>query len=276
MKAEDSTLPSYDFKRILLLGEADFSFTRAFATAHTDNRATKADSPSRCSERPTDKLVIRDDCRLIATEFGNGEDLMKRYYNDDPQKMKTAISSLCQLEAIEEVVCGLNARLLGDKNPTKCKCQRWNKLKKEWDPPASFWENPYVRDTSNKSLPLPFDLIIFNFPHSDQAGRATKLVRALFKQLRICIDEGRLAKTVELEMRLRTIETDPTLKKNIRSFYNHEEAAAESKFELVSGGCWTGDLERWEKLGYRHKWTRKNASCRDMATNCKVWRWRSK
>ena len=102
------------------------------------------------------------------------------------------------------------------------------------------------------------------------------MVKALFKQLRICIDDhggGRVAQHVVLEMRLRTIETDSIQKRNVRSHYNHEEAAKECGFTCI--GSWPGDLQRWEKLGYQHKMTKKNETCRDISLDCKVWRWKS-
>ena len=167
---------------------------------------------------------------------------------------------------VNEIICGLNSRLLG--NVDDCPCQRWNAEKQEWENISQFWHR---NDETENRNDRKFDLIIFNFPHSDQAGRAAKLVRALFKQLRICIRDERLSPSVVLEMRLRTLESDPKLRKNIRASYNHLEAAEESQFKLI--GCWDSDLNRWEKFGYQHKWTRRNASCRDLIESCKVWRW---
>mmetsp|Transcript_5173 Transcript_5173/g.7644 ORF Transcript_5173/g.7644 Transcript_5173/m.7644 type:complete len:191 (-) Transcript_5173:33-605(-) len=147
-----------------------------------------------------------------------------------------------------------------------CTCSRWNISENCWDKPSPFWKN----DTSDEDS---YDLIIFNFPHSNQAGRATRLVKAFFKQMRICIDAGKLTNDVVIEMRLRTIETNPQYKRNIRSFYCHEESAEECGFICI--GCWPSDLQRWEKWGYKHKMTKKNETCRDIGANCKVWRWSS-
>jgi len=240
--------------RILLLGEADFSFARAFAQECVNN----------------DNMNMNIKIQVTATEYGDGNDIAKRYYDGNVPNMRSSISSLCQMEVIKEVICGLNARVLGQTSADLCPCQKWNKVDKCWDPSSPFWNS---ESGPENVIDTYFDLIVFNFPHSEQAGRATKLVRALFKQLRICIDTGRLPGNVVLEMRLRVIESNPNLKKNIRSFYNHEEAAIESGFELI--GCWPSDLTRWENLGYRHMWTKKNATCRDIGLNCNVWRWRS-
>jgi len=57
---------------------------------------------------------------------------------------------------------------------------------------------------------------------------------------------------------------------NVRAAYKHEEAAAESGFALI--GVFESDLEHWDRLGYEHRMTRRNANCRGMP--CKVWRWR--
>jgi hypothetical protein len=235
------TAPPYDnYRRILLIGEADFSFTRAFAKAFSDGNSIHANN-----------------MEITATEYGNGIDISNRYYDGDVVSLSQSMNSLHKLAPVKEILSGLNARLLGN---VDCTCHRWNIEKQKWDDPSQFWQE------SSK-----FDLIVFNFPHSDQAGRAEKLIKALFKQIQICIHDERLPKTIVLEMRLRFLETDPKLRKNIRAYYKHEEAAEESQFELV--GCWESDLDRWEKLGYQHKWTRRNASCRDVGLACKVWRW---
>lgn len=232
--------PCYNqYRSILLLGEADFSFTRAFAQVCNDS----------------DEQV-----QITATEYGDGNDISLRYHNGDTSALSKSVNSICNLASVKEIISGLNARVLGDQS---CICQRWNQHTQEWDPPSKFW-----RDSSC------FDLIIFNFPHSDQAGRAAKLIKALFKQIRICINDERLNPTVVVEMRLRVLEKDPHLKKSIRSYYKHEESAEASHFKLI--GCWDGDLNRWEKFGYQHKWTRRNASCRDVGNACKVWRWEPK
>lgn len=237
------TAPPYDkYRRILLLGEADFSFTRAFAKAFSERNSINAHM------------------EITATEYGNGTDIANRYYDGNITSLSQSMNSIYKLAPVKEILSGLNARLLGDKD---CTCQRWNAEKQKWDAPSQFWQDP-----------PKFDLIIFNFPHSDQAGRATKLIKALFKQIRICISDDRLRDDIVLEMRLRFLEMDPKLKKNIRSHYKHEEAAEENQFELV--GCWESDLDRWEKLGYQHKWTKRNASCRDVGLACKIWRWTPK
>ena len=240
-------LPTYEkYKRILLLGEADFSFTRAFAkTCNGENNGSVKNDAS---------------TEITATEYGDGPDIANRYYDGNQNILSTSMNSLQNLDPVKQILSGFNARRLGDKD---CTCQRWNTAKQEWAPPSKFWE-----------LSPKFDLIIFNFPHSDQAGRAAKLIKALFRQIRICISDGRLEPTIVIEMRLRHIEVDPKLKKNIRAEYKHEEASLEFEFEMIE--CWESDLDRWEKLGYQHKWTRRNASIRDVGMGCKVWRWTSK
>jgi hypothetical protein len=245
----DDTTPSNDapsyhnHKRVLLLGEADYSFARAFAQEFSNKE-------------------------LTATEYGGGPDIASRYHDGDVQRAAKAMSSLSNLVAVKEVICGLNARHLGDAECSTCMCQRWNDKEQDWELPSLFWKKAEIGNCRN-GAETAFDLIIFNFPHSEQVGRATRLVRALFKQLRMCIDDGRLPNTVVLEMRLRNVESC----RNRRAFYNHEETAEECQFELI--GSWPSDLQKWENLGYEHKMTKRNATCRDIGLLCKVWRWRS-
>jgi hypothetical protein len=301
-----------EFNSILLLGEADFSFARAFArylssTNCTASNVIRADagadagtsiSNSSSSSTTSNILPIPTNNRPIqitATEYGDAKDIAARYYNGDHDAFRESMHALHQMPSILEIMCGLNVRLLGlTSNPlhshthsnsqtssTCCTCHRWIQASTQFEfetTPTSFWN-------SSSS----YDLIIFNFPHSEQAGRATKLVKALFKQIRACVNDGRLPADVVLEMRLRILQTSADShtgmhvctgmkylqqRKQIRSGYNHEESAEESDFELV--GCWPSDLELWHELGYQHKWTKKNASCRDMIANCNVWRWRPK
>lgn len=262
----ESNYQSYqEFKSILLLGEADFSFARAFA----HHVSTSTNCSSNASRNPCPPLHV------TATEYGDSNDIAERYYDGDQEYFRESMRSLYAMPHIREIMSGLNARLLGldDASTTSdstssssscCTCHRWNDGSKEFDRhPTPFWNSC-----------SSYDLIIFNFPHSEQAGRATKLVKALFRQLRTCVNDGRLPPNVMLEMRLRILETDSTRKKHIRSYYNHQEAAEENDFDLA--GCWPSDLEMWHELGYQHKWTKKNASCRDMDMNCNVWRWRPK
>jgi len=308
-------VPSYhNYKRVLLLGEADFSFARAFARNFLSEKSKKDFS----ADENGNELYNSDeqhghhsrgiiDMEITATEYGSGSDIAERYHNGNKEELRASMDSLSNLIPVKEIICGLNARHLGNvwtndataSNKTYGPmCQRWNKEEHDWDPPSPFWEksrdtmnlnnefndapvdvnavlnNGNENDANAKNNSTFFDLIIFNFPHSEQAGRATKLVMALFKQIRICINDGRLPRTVVLEMRLRFVETNPAWKKNIRSFYHHEESALENQFELI-GSPWSSDLQRWEALGYSHKWTKRNATCRDIGLLCKVWRWQS-
>ena len=284
------TVPYEDFNHVLLLGEADFSFARAFAQ---ELSTTTTDT-----NRP----------QITATEYGDGIDIANRYFNGDKQILSERMNYLLQFDSVKEIICGLNARQLGfadprigikrrrnpNPNPNSnndqnkeeierqkedkrigCTCQRWDVNLNDWGDFSPFWmtnNRTLSNDAKCDDHSKTYDLIIFNFPHSDQAGRATKLVRALFKQIRICINDGKLPKDVVLEMRLRAITKNPKEKRRIRSFYNHEESAEESGFACV--GCWSGDLQRWEKWGYQHKRTSKNETCLDIGVHCKVWRWR--
>jgi len=297
----ESKYQSYqEFNSILLLGEADFSFARAFAHhVSTTNSTTTNSTMSTTTTNSTmststncSNASSRDPCRpplhvhVTATEYGDSNDIAERYYDGNQEHFQESIRSLYAMSPIREIMCGLNARLLGlddastgsttttttssstntSSSSSCCTCHRWNDGSKEFErQPMPFW---------NSCSSYSYDLIIFNFPHSEQAGRATKLVKALFKQLRTCVNDGRLPPNVMLEMRLRILETDSTRRKNIRADYNHQEAAQENDFVLA--GCWPSDLEMWHELGYQHKWTKKNASCRDMVMNCNVWRWRPK
>lgn len=265
----DEPVPYGSFKHALLLGEADFSFSRAFAQEFSKENNVASTDKAVISSRATRK-------QITATEYGDGEDIAIRYFDGDNNCLSKAMNSLLDLDSIKEVICSLNARHLGtlnergnkrhedgEKENHGCTCQRWNANLNGWDDESPFWKNDGDQ----------IDLIIFNFPHSDQAGRATKLVKALFKQLRICIDNGKVANHAVLEMRLRTIEKNPEQKRNIRSSYNHDESAKESGFTCI--GCWPSDLNRWEALGYRHKMTKKNETCLDISLDCKVWRWKS-
>lgn len=254
---------SYDaYHSILLLGEADFSFTRALLQMIDDQ--TKHEE-----EQITTSYRFRRNIKITSTEYGSAKDVAERYFSENLEYLRKAIQSLYESASrnISLDTCfSLNARSLGkgldNAKEQVCMCQRWNGRDENSNEIAS----PFWNESSEKKC----DLIIFNFPHSDQAGRATKLVKALFRQLRICVDHGILPKHVILEMRLRHIETIKELKKNIRSFYKHEEAAEECGFEVI--GCFDSDLHIWERFGYQHKWTKKNGSCRDMIQNCNVWR----
>lgn len=238
-----SLVPCYDdYKHVLLLGEADFSFCRAFCQ-HFDGAIT-------------------------ATEYGDCQDVAQRYFDGSLEKLNKSLSSLPQDRV--HVLAGLNARLLGNIKEHQCTGRPWNADTQTWNAkPTLFWN--HLNDNNNNDK---FDLIIFNFPHSDQAGRAKPLIRALFKQVRLCIEDGRLAVSVVVEMRLRVLESDPTKRKNVRSFYKHEESAEESGFVLID--TWTSDLEYWEALGYQHRTTKRNATCLDIGESCKIWRWKSR
>lgn len=214
------------YRHALLLGEADFSFARAFASGF------KGD--------------------ITATEYGNDSDVCARYHQKDNTRFVALVESMLSLDNLCDVVLSLNARLLGEEH---CPCDRWNPATQKWDS-GLFWQEHTF-----------FDLVIFNFPHSPRHGKTSRLVRALFKQLRICVDDGRLPKNVIIEMRL--IDKH---ERNVRAQYLHEEAAVESSFELV--GTWPSDLETWQKFGYEHRMTRRNASC-GRGLPCRVWRWRA-
>ena len=139
---------------MLLLSEADYSFTRAFA------RATNDDHPEGGVE-------------LTATEYGNPTDLADRYYAGDTTKTNDAVEKILhETDLVRDVICDLDARRLGTPS---CTCRRWNAPTGGWeDRPSPFWNGC---NTGTKG----YDLLIFNFPHSDRAGRADKLVRVLFK-----------------------------------------------------------------------------------------------
>jgi hypothetical protein len=252
-KGKAAIIPTYDtYKRILLLGEADFSFTRAFAKAYMNPSTCCSDGNS----TPNAQTSMME---ITATEYGSRADITNRYHDGDSTSLAESMNFISQLAPVKEMVCGLNARRLGD---VDCTCQRWNAEEQQWDAPSQFWQHDARK----------FDLIIFNFPHAESAGRAAKLVKATFKQIRICLSADRLFEPdVVLEMRLRYLEMDPKLRKNIRAQYQHQEAAVENEFELLCE--YESDLSRWERLGYQHKWTRRNASIRDVGLGCKVWRW---
>ena len=265
---------SYDgFQSVLLLGEADFSFTAAFALMaqasrkNIDGTSGNDAAPTSTTAMPNYKMHPK--LQITATEYGDANDIANRYFNGKINALNHKMSKLYELEHVIDVICGLNARnlsVLSTKDLTKLNgsnCYRWDAMQHQFNTEQSpFWRE------SNDIEPTRqyYDLIIFNFPHSDQAGRASKLVRALFKQLQICVRDKRLPSTIILEMRLRIHQ-----KKNIRTLYDHEAAAKETGFECI--GCWESDLKVWNSVGYNHKWTRKNESCRDMVDNCQVLRW---
>jgi len=247
------------FRNALLLGEANYSFTSAF-----------------CQEF---------DGNITATEYGDAESIATRYFDGDPSQLQkwleqivsnaeSSSSPLCAGgDARIKIMASVNARSLG-KDDATCLCERWNG--KSWDAPSSFWEHQQQptnttdnnNNNNNNHTIVPFDLIIFNFPHTGQCGRAPKLLRALFKQARLCVEQGRLTPNVVIEMRLRDDDA-PGHRKLTRVAYQHEEAAAYSQFALL--GAYESDLDHWHQLGYRHRTTRKNVDCRGMP--CKVWRW---
>ena len=225
-----------DFRHVLLLGEADFSFALAFskeiAEANNHRRTT-----------------------ITATEYGDGADIGERYFGGDDIQMRKFMTSFASSweDANIAIVAGLDARALGD---SQCPCQTWNNEDESaWVSCSNFW------DTTIK----PFDLVIFNFPHSTKHGKASKLVRAFFKQVRKCMDQGRISVNAVVEMRLRTLPES----RRVRAIYKHEESATESGFELI--GSYPCDLHRWKKRGYEHKMTRRNETCLDIT--CNVWRW---
>jgi len=226
------TLDYSNFQSALLLGEADFSFTKAFAKEFQG--------------------------RITATEYGCGKSITDRYYEGDASTLAKSMERLMEFENVQHVMASVDARTLGDGDA--CTCERWNHQSKSFEPSSPFWEHVVA-------LP-PFDLLIFNFPHTDKFGKTPNLLHRLFSQLRICISEKRFATNVVVEMRLR----DKFPPNRIRVDYKHEEAARENSFEEV--GVYENDLRHWEQLGYEHRMTNRNATCRDMS--CQVWRWRLK
>jgi hypothetical protein len=249
-KSEGYYLLSMDYSKFhnaLLLGEADFSFAFAFAQEFTGS--------------------------ITASEYGSGDDIANRYFDGGTEKLAALLNanrdshSHSNSNSAVHIVSSLDARVLGDEQ--NCTCERWNGTSSSWDPPTRFWDN--TQQNHNTS----YDIVIFNFPHTDKNGKAPRLLRALLKQLRQCVQDGRLPSTVVLEMRLRDDEDENennTRTNHVRAAYKHEEAAAESMFELI--GTFDNDLERWEKLGYEHRMTKRRASCRGLP--CKVLRWRPK
>lgn len=222
-------IPSYNrFQRALLLGEANFSFARAFAQVF--------------------------DGHVTATEYGEPCDVAMRYFDGNLQKFNDTVAHFGKHS---QVMVGVNARLLAS---DECTCRRWNATLQTWNDESSLFWNDCDDDK--------FDLIIFNFPHCQQAGRATRLVRALLKQVRACVENGRLPPHVVLEMRLRDQETT----RNVRALYKHQEATEEIGFSLVD--CFQSDLHYWESLGYQHRTTKRNVTCRDIGSACNVWRWK--
>ena len=219
----------YDpFSSALLVGEADFSFTSAFAKVFQGT--------------------------ITATEFST--DLLKLYFNDDP----FALQALAMKQPpIHHIMAGVDAKMLG---LLDCPCSRWNSDSQAFDQPALFWD--ILRDCETP----PFDLVIFNCPHTDKRGKAARLLRMFFQQIRACVQDGRMAPEVSVELRLRDLEQlRPTLK---RVDYEQDDAARRSDFLFV--GTYPNDNAVWEGLGYEHKMTRRNATCRGLP--CKVWRWK--
>lgn len=185
---------------------------------------------------------------MTATECGSGTNIESRYgncflYDDDNNNDERDSMT---------ILAGVDARSLAT---PECSCQEWTQ--QEWSAPHVFW----IQDRPC------FDLVVFNFPHTEKHGKASRLVRTLFKQLRLCVHAGQLPPHLVVEMRLRVLRDG----KRVRAAYNHEESAAESQFVLIDKQpC---DLERWKKLGYTHRMTKKNETCRDIS--CNVWRWRA-
>ena len=169
------------------------------------------------------------------------------------------MASLASIPTVANVVVSMNCRILGqDAVP----CQRFNPASSDFEP-ASFWPDILSDDHL-------FDLVLFNFPHTDQNGKASRLVRALFKQLRMCVDSKRLPPDFTLEMRLRDAGERADGQPRVRAAYFHEEAASESSFTLV--GKYPDDLARWKALGYEHTMTKRDATIRGIKGS--VWRWR--
>ena len=216
------------FQSALLVGEADFSFTLAFAKVFSG--------------------------AITATEFST--DLLSLYFDGDPSVLQALDKKHSHLH---HIMAGVDAKMLGLED---CPCLRWNSDSQSFDKETFFWTDIHKHSTP------PFDLIIFNCPHTDKRGKAARLLRMFFRQIRACVQDGRMASSVSVELRLRDLEQlRPTLK---RVDYEQDDAARRSDFFFV--GTHPNDNAVWETLGYEHKMTRRNATCRGLP--CKVWRWR--
>lgn len=75
--------------------------------------------------------------------------------------------------------------------------------------------------------------------------------------------------TSQLVVELRLRDMTKLSPRKVRVSYQHEEAAQASNFRLL--GVYPNDNAHWEFLGYEHRQTKRNASCREMP--CQVWRW---
>ena len=264
-------------------------------------------------QQPKKQQKKEKQVQITATEYGDFQNVCSRYFDGNIESLENSMSHLYSLPTIREIIFGLNARLLGTDNIADCPCFRYSPSATatatatvpdhDNDMCVPFWRTKTImndaasshrstsndcssnssnsssssssreNDCGNHGTPDSYDLIIFNFPHTEKAGRATKLIKALFQQLRKCVDNGRLSQNMILELRLRVEhEIGSKLQKNLRSQYHHDVAAEQSGFECI--GCWPSDLSMWQSLGYQHKWTRRNATCKDMEHDCKVWRYR--
>jgi hypothetical protein len=141
-------------------------------------------------------------------------------------------------------------------------CDEWNGT--HWEPSTLL---PFSIK-NNTQQPTRFDLIIFNFPHTNKYGKVSNLLSSFFKQVQTCIETNQLFEpTIVMELRLRH---GPT--RNVRADYNHEQTAQKNNFDLIQ--VRESDLDYWHALGYEHRMTKRNASCRGMP--CQVWRYQAR
>jgi len=234
------------FQSALLVGEADFSFTAAFA------------------KEPSFRGSI------TATEYSSAFDILNLYYpsetshNAFPAVVPSFLVELLKTPNVSHIMASVDAKQLA--NVDTCLCEPLIRTQQEgytlFGAAQPFWT--IVQDQR------PFDLVIFNCPHTDQWGKAPRLLKFFFAQLRQCIlNDSMSMMTSDLVVELRLRDLTRLSARKVRMSYQHEEAAYAANFRLL--GVYPNDNKHWEALGYEHKQTKRNVSCRNLP--CQVWRW---
>lgn len=230
------------FRSALLVGEADFSFTAAFSR-------------------------VFQGC-ITATEYSSGASILNLYFDNQAELLAQRISTGSNAN-IRHCMASVDARLLG--SIESMPCERWNCQLLEFEYRPDFWTCLHEEQQHLTSIETPMptiDLVIFNCPHTNKSGKAPKLLRQFFQQVKVCIHQGRMSHNTVVELRLRDMDHVPENK--VRVHYQHEQAALQSDFQLI--GVYDNDMSFWERFGYEHRMTRRNATCRGL--HIQVWRWR--
>jgi hypothetical protein len=233
-------------ERLLLLGEADFSFALALARCHMA-----------ASTNPAPVIV--------ATEYGSPADVASRYYDEDLGRVASRVAELNA--AGVTVAFNVDSTTLATPEPTCVQFAATSTPEQVVTESVPLWSLP--------AAAAPFTTVVFNYPNSKgrpaKRGRQQKLLLDTFGALRQCVALGRCAASVEMEMRLMDMAQHAHF--NHHNDYGHEEAAAAAGFTLVAAAL-CSEERALAAAGYRHRQTSRNASGGgDALEGSRAWRW---